>query len=211
MIKHFKTVEDTLKYLQCNQSFVSGFTSGEGCFTAYLGIDPSLTWGIQPSCEFSITQNSGDLVLLESFNQFFNTKGGAVYDKKDGVHVFMVRNLIEINNIILPFFVQYPLVGTKSLEFEKFSQLVKLIMSKKHIGKDKSNRDIFIEIALMCKSLNDKMNNPKKLARINFILNWLKELKNFPPSLNDKLNLKNNLAIELKDLKRSNKIITLEN
>jgi tripartite-type tricarboxylate transporter receptor subunit TctC len=43
MIKHFKTIEDTLDYLKLNPTFVSGFTSGEGCFTAYLGIDTSLT------------------------------------------------------------------------------------------------------------------------------------------------------------------------
>lgn len=170
-----------------------------------MGIDTDLTWGLQPSCEFSITQNSGDLILLESFNQFFKTKGGSVYDKKNGVHVFMVRNLIEINNIIIPFFIQYPLVGTKSFEFEKFSKLVTLIMSKKHIGKEISNRDALIEMALICKELNYKMENPKKLARIDFIINWLKSLKNFPPSLEDKLYLKNNLAVEIKGLRRSNK------
>ena len=205
MIKHFYSIKETLNYLQANPAFVSGFTSGEGCFTAYIGIDIDLTWGIQPSCEFSITQNSGDLILLESLNQFFNTKGGAVYDKKDGVHVFMVRNIIEINLKIIPFFIDYPLVGTKSFEFEKFMKLVALISSKKHLGKEASNRDVFIEMALICKELNGKMKNPKKLARIDFIIDWLKSLKNFPPTLEEKLYLKNRLALEIKDLKRSHK------
>jgi hypothetical protein len=126
---------------------------------------------LQPSCEFSITQNSNDIILLEAFNKYFNTKGGAVYDKKDGVSVFMVRNLIEISKIIIPFFIKYPLVGTKSYEFEKFIQLVNLILSKNHIGKENSNREAFIEMALICKDLNSKMVNPKKLARIEFIIN----------------------------------------
>jgi hypothetical protein len=43
MIKHFNTVEDTLKYIKENPTFISGFVSGEGCFTAYLGVDTSLT------------------------------------------------------------------------------------------------------------------------------------------------------------------------
>jgi hypothetical protein len=202
-IKHYNTVEDTLKYLKENPTFISGFVSGEGCFTAYLGIDTTLTWGLSPNCEFSITQNSGDLILLEAFNQYFNTKGGGVYDKKDGVSVFMVRNLIEINNIIIPFFIKNPLVGTKSFEFEKFIQLVKLIMLKKHIGKEISNRDIFIKMALICKELNFKMENNKKLTRIDFIINWLRNLKNFPPSLEEKLNLKNELKIKLQELKNT--------
>ena len=126
-------------------------------------------------------------MLLEALNQFFNTKGGSVYDKKDGVHVFMVRNLNEINQKILPFFIEYPLVGTKSYEFEKFTQLASLILSKKHIGIGVDNRDAFIEMALICKELNAKMENPKKLARIDFIVNWLKTIKNFPPSADDKL------------------------
>lgn len=206
MIKHFTNIGDTLQYLRANPAFISGFTSGEGCFTAYLGIDTDLTWGLQPSCEFSITQNSGDLVLLEALNQFFNTKGGSVYDKKDGVHVFMVRNLNEINQKILPFFIEYPLVGTKSYEFEKFTQLASLILSKKHIGIGVDNRDAFIEMALICKELNAKMENPKKLARIDFIVNWLKTIKNFPPSADDKLFLKKELAVAIKYLKRSKKI-----
>jgi hypothetical protein len=202
-IKHFNTVEDTLNYIKENLTFISGFVSGEGCFTAYLGVDTSLTWGLSPNCEFSITQNSGDIILLEAFNKFFKTKGGAVYDKKDGVHVFMVRNLIEINNIIIPFFIQNPLVGTKSFEFEKFIQLVKLIKLKKHIGKDISNRDIFIKMALICKELNSKMVNNKKLARLDFIINWLINLKNLPPSLEEKLKLKNDLKIKMLKFKNN--------
>jgi len=207
-IIHFKTLEDTLKYITKNPTFISGFTSGEGCFTAYISIMPKLTWGLQPCCEFSITQNSGDLILLESINEYFNTKGGRVYDKKDGVHVYMVRNLIEINNIILPFFFKYPLVGTKSYEFEKFSELVSLIISKKHIGQTNSNRNIFIDMALICKELNSKMVNPKKLARIDFIVNWLKSFNNCIPSMEDKLYLKSQVSLELKDLRKSQKIMT---
>jgi hypothetical protein len=42
-INHFKEMGDILKYIQNNPQFISGFTSGEGCFTAYLGVDTSLT------------------------------------------------------------------------------------------------------------------------------------------------------------------------
>jgi tripartite-type tricarboxylate transporter receptor subunit TctC len=42
MIKHFKTIQEQLSYIKKNPAFISGFTSGEGCFTAYLGVDTSL-------------------------------------------------------------------------------------------------------------------------------------------------------------------------
>jgi hypothetical protein len=81
-------------------------------------------------------------------NQYF--KGvGKVYDKKDGVHVYMIRNLINIRKIIIPFFIEHPLVGTKSYEFEKFVNLVELIGSKKHIAPSplEIQREKFIEMA----------------------------------------------------------------
>lgn len=135
-------------------------------------------------------------------NEYFN-KTGAVYDKKDGVHVLMIRNLNHLNSTIIPFFIKYPLVGTKSYEFEKFNNLVKLILSKKHIGHESHNRDIFIKMALICKELNSKMINPKKIARLNLIINWLKEFKFLPPSLEEKVNFKTKLALELKKYQKN--------
>lgn len=206
-INHFKEMDDIFKYIHKNPQFISGFTSGEGCFTAYLGVDTSLTWGLSPNCEFSITQNSGDLLLLEAMNKYFEGVG-KVYDKKDGVHVYMIRNIMNIKKIIIPFFIEHPLVGTKSYEFEKFVNLVELILSKRHITPSplEIQREKFIEMANICKNLNSKMVNPKKIARLDFIVDWLKNVKNTPPTLTEKDNLKNQLLVQLKSLRRSSKI-----
>jgi hypothetical protein len=131
MIKHLKTTQEQLAYIKANPAFISGFTSGEGCFTAYLGIDTSLLWGLQPSFEFSITQNTGDLNLLAAFRIYFDSIGN-LYDKKDGVSVYMVRNALNIKNIIIPFFLEHPLVGTKSIDLEKFILFMDLVLNKKH-------------------------------------------------------------------------------
>jgi hypothetical protein len=139
-------------------------------------------------------------------NQYFKSVG-KVYDKKDGVHVYMIRNIINIKKIIIPFFIVHPLVGTKSYEFEKFVKLVELIISKKHITPSplEIQRENFIEMAYICKNLNSKMVNPNKIARLDFIIDWLKNVKNTPPTLAEKDNLKNQLLVELKSLRRSNK------
>lgn len=45
-INHLKVMEDIFVYIKKNPQFISGFASGEGCFTAYLllrTIDTSLT------------------------------------------------------------------------------------------------------------------------------------------------------------------------
>jgi len=205
MIKHFITIQEKLDYIKANPAFISGFTSGEGCFSAYLGIDISLKWALQPSFEFSITQNTGDFKLLEAFRLYFQSVG-KVYDKKDGVSVFMVRNILDIHNIIIPFFLEYPLVGTKSIDLEIFIKYMKLILDKKHLGTELLNRDIFIEMANLCKELNSKRINPYKLHRINYIINWLKSLDKLP-SLEDKLSLKLCLEQELKGLRKTTTVI----
>jgi hypothetical protein len=55
-----------------------------------------------------------------------------LYDKKDGVSVYMVRNALNIKNIIIPFFLEHPLVGTKSIDLEKFILFMDLVLNKKH-------------------------------------------------------------------------------
>lgn len=38
-LNHFTNIDETLTYLKENPTFVSGFTSGEGSFTGYMGVD----------------------------------------------------------------------------------------------------------------------------------------------------------------------------
>jgi len=117
----------------------------------------------------------------------------------------MVRNLLDIHNVIIPFFLEYPLVGTKSIELDIFIQYMKLVLNKHHLGIELVHRDIFIDMSLLCKELNSKRINPKKLHRINYIINWLKSLDRLP-SLEEKLSLKLGLEHQLKDLKKTTKI-----
>lgn len=116
--------------------------------------------------------------------------------------------IINIKNIIIPFFIEHPLVGTKSYEFEKFVNLVELILSKEHITPSplEIQRVKFIEMAYICQNLNSKMVNPKKIARLDFIINWLKNVQNMPPTIAEKEYLKSQLSVELKSLRRSNKV-----
>ena len=188
MVQHFNNSKAILQYLTANPIYVAAFTAGEGCFTAYIGLEPSNTWGIQISFEFSITQNSGDINLLEAFKLFF--KVGNVYDRKDGCHAFAVRNLFDLKNVIIPFFLEYPLIGTKSYEFEKFMLLLDLMMLKSHIGKNPEHRDVLIKMALMIKDLNSKLGNDRKQKRNEFIVSWLQNLTNFPPTKEEKIKLK---------------------
>ena len=197
VFSHFTHMEDIFNYLVQNPAFLSGFTSGEGCFTAYMGMDKEATWGLQPGCEFVISQKSGDLILMQAINKYFGNSCTLYTGRKDEVLVLMARNLSVLNNIIIPFFIKYPLVGTKSYEFEKFKQLVELILTKKHIGNTSSNRDVFLNMCYIIKDLNSKVINNRKSSRLDIIIAWLKNLENFPPTITQKDELYNLLQANL--------------
>lgn len=202
---HYTSIDSTVAYLNANPTYVSGFTSGEGSFTGYIGVDTGTKWGIQPSCEFQVVQNSGDTLLLQAISLFFQNIAlelglltkislDSVYDRKDGTHAFVVRNLVDLNSVIIPFFIKYPLVGTKSYEFEKFINIIQLIISKKHVGSSLENRDAMVELAIMFKDLNLKAGSQGKRSRLDIIINWLTSL-NEVPSLAAKKELAAQLAL----------------
>jgi hypothetical protein len=70
MIKHFKDSKEILLYLKSNPIWISAFANGEGCFTASLMFYLRGMWGLQPQCEFNITQKVEDLPLLEAINAY---------------------------------------------------------------------------------------------------------------------------------------------
>ena len=68
--------------------------------------------------------------------------------------------------------------------------LLDLMMLKSHIGKNPEHRDVLIKMALMIKDLNSKLGNDRKQKRNEFIVSWLQNLTNFPPTKEEKIKLK---------------------
>jgi hypothetical protein len=62
------------------------------------------------------------------------------------------------------------------------------LYTKKHLGKNFSNKNNILNFAEISKELNIKRVNKNKLERINIIIGWLKNLESLP-SMEDKFNL----------------------
>lgn len=198
-INHFLTKDEILLYLKANPVWISAFTSGEGSFTASFMVRPRSMWGLLPQCEFNITQLMNDALLLNAINEFFNN-GGGVYPRQKGVGTVSFRKISVLKEQIIPFFIEYPIVGTKSYEFERWIQLVEILYNQTHVGSSLSNRDVFLDYAYICKELNAKRENPSKLIRSNIIISWLKDLKGIPTE-EQKLLLVTNIDEALSALK----------
>jgi hypothetical protein len=97
---------------------VSGLVDGEGCF--YVGINPNkaMTVKVQVLPEFRVTQHKRDIKVLMALKTFF--KCGIVRKNHGDVMCYQVRNLIHLNNIIIPFFEKHLLRTTKKFNFLRF-------------------------------------------------------------------------------------------
>lgn len=114
-----------------NPLWLAGFITAEGSF--FLNVYKANTKiGSGVKLVFRVTQHTRDELLIGSFIQYFGC--GKVYKKtgKDAVD-FMVTGFSDINNKIIPFLCEYPVLGNKSKDFKDFCIIAQLIKDKKHL------------------------------------------------------------------------------
>jgi len=126
--------EERVKLPECsipNPYWLSGFVSGEGCFSISI-INSKSTTGKQIILMFTITQHSRDSRLMEEILKFLGC--GKFYTKNDReVCWITVRKLKDLEEKIIPLFKNYPIVGIKALNLEDFSLVIDLMKQKNHL------------------------------------------------------------------------------
>jgi hypothetical protein len=80
---------------------------------------------------FTITQNSRDEQLMRSLIDFFNC--GHLNKKNNNCFNFTVRKFTDLETKIIPFFIKFPILGVKLLNFQDFIKASKLINNKEHL------------------------------------------------------------------------------
>lgn len=202
----FDTLEKLREFMKINPSWVSGFVDGEGCFTGSLQIDKRSTWGLQPQAEFNVVQNNVDRLLLEVLKEHFNDRGG-VYFRPNNISVYSVRTIKDLKEVIIPYFINYPLISNKARELETFSKYLDVLSENKHVRDTFNSRDQFLKLALILKELNAKRLVSNKSNRLDLIINWLNNLTNVP-SFEAKLNFVER-AKQLKFNNKDNNLLNL--
>ena len=83
-------------------SFISGFTEGEGCFCISFSRRAKLNTGIEVRPSFAISQHKRNFKLLQLIHSVF--KCGAIrYSNRDQNYKFEVRSIADLIKIINPF------------------------------------------------------------------------------------------------------------
>jgi hypothetical protein len=112
-----------------NPYWVEGFVDGEGCFSVGVFQNQTLRLGYQVQLEFSITQHKRDHDLLLQFIEFFGCGCVAAPLKLK----YIVRDLSDLNRVIIPFFQSYPLRTVKQFDFNSFASVATMMNDKKHL------------------------------------------------------------------------------
>ena len=149
-----------------NPYYITGFVEGEGSF--YVGVLPraknNSKWEIRPS--FSLSQNIRSANLVYLMKDFFCC-GTIRVSKRDNTLKYEVRDLISLNQTILPHFCKYPLKGEKQKDFEAFEKIIFIMNEKRHLDKNGVR-----EIAKIARSMS---RNPKRIKFLDHATTLLKE------------------------------------
>jgi cytochrome c oxidase subunit 2 len=115
-----------------NPWFITGFIEAEGCFDVRLLSSKSVKTGYSILCRFRVSLHRRDIVLLYLLQEYFQCGNIGKIDSKDCV-TWTVADWRSLNTVIIPFFLQYPLRGTKYLDFLSFVQTASIIREKVHL------------------------------------------------------------------------------
>jgi hypothetical protein len=89
-----------------------------------------LGYSCQP--QFRITQHERDFIVLHRIKD--HLKYGNVYTRStDNVCDFKISSNIELVNLILTFFINYPIYGAKYLDYLDFCKGVLIIKERGHL------------------------------------------------------------------------------
>jgi hypothetical protein len=117
-----------------NPNFVTGFTDAEGCFTLSIFSSNKVTTKIRVMARFKIGLNEKDLPLLLQIQEFFGGIGTITYSKTNNAYVYSVSNVTELLKVIIPHFMNYPLLSQKAADFNLFVQIIQLMNKGAHLN-----------------------------------------------------------------------------
>ena len=110
--------------------FITGFTEAEGCFN--INIYNTRAGKRTAKLRFSIAIMKNDLELLNLIHKYFNC-GTISKPRSNGMIHFTVSKLSDINNIIIPHFINYPLRGNKFQDFNPWCLAANIISEGRHL------------------------------------------------------------------------------
>lgn len=133
---------DSSSSKKLDPDWITGFTDAEGSFTVPIVKKDNTNnivkdWRVFP--RFAISLHLRDIDLLYQIKDFFGV-GSVMINrgKEEGGRAdfayYVVSNIEDLNNVIIPHFEKHSLLTAKRFNFEYFKRIVKLMYNKKHLS-----------------------------------------------------------------------------
>lgn len=116
--------------------WVTGFSDGESSFSVSISRNTLYKTGYTFIPAFSIELKDKDLDLLYKIQTFFKGVGKIHKIKDKGHAVYTVSSISELEEVIVPHFVKYPLLTVKRITFLLFKDVVHLMYKKTHLTQE---------------------------------------------------------------------------
>jgi hypothetical protein len=120
-----------------NPHYIVGFVDGEGCFCVSVSKHKTLKRRIEVRPEFEIEVRADDREIIERIQETLQC--GSIYQldyERYGwkPHVKLkVSNIKDLQQQIIPFFLEHPLQAKKARSFQIFRRIVEMIARKEHL------------------------------------------------------------------------------
>jgi hypothetical protein len=137
-----------------NPYWVAGFSEAEGCFFVILQKNKSKA-SYQIKIGYQVTQHNRDQSLIKSLKDFFEC--GRTEPSGKAAISFRVTKFKDITETVIPFFENYPILGSKSKDFKDWKHIIKLMASKAHLTPEGLN-----EIKLIKSGMNSLREFPEE-------------------------------------------------
>jgi len=164
-----------------NPYWITGFGDGESSFTISIIKDSKykLGWAVKPSYRIGLHQKDSD--LLVRIKAFFGV-GNIIKDRKTNMVYFVVSPLADLTNVIIPHFLEYPLLTQKRADFLLFKSIIDMINSKEHLDSEGLTKIVGIRYSInrglsttLLEAFPDAypVDKPKMLVPLTIDPNWL--------------------------------------
>lgn len=145
--------------------YISGLTQTDGSFFCSIILSSKHRFGLQFRPKFTITADLDSKYVLEAIQSYFGC-GNILINNKNHTAEIVVERLEELNKIIIPHFLTYPVFCAKLHAFNLFVKIVDAL-----INKEKRTLEGRKELLIMAVSMNST--NNRKEDRLNTLFNLL--------------------------------------
>lgn len=113
-------------------NWISGFTSGDGCFHVSLYKSSFTKSGYGIVLRLQLAQHNRDFLLLKSLISYLGC-GRVEENLKHSASYYVVSKFDDIIEKVIPFFDKYQIEGVKSLDYQCFKEIALLMQEKQHL------------------------------------------------------------------------------